>query len=214
MPLHHRFLLFSGGNLGPWALAEIQADDRLIGVDRGALFLLRHGIVPHHAIGDFDSVCAVERSQIEQQVARVTSCDPVMKDQTDTEMAFHWALTQKPKEIILLGVVGSRLDHTLANLHLLAEAQKATIPCRIIDEKNEVQLVTDTLVVERKRYHYVSLLPLSEQVTGITLSGFRYPLQRATLTRGQSLGVSNQLLAERGTIQVESGQLLVIQSMD
>lgn len=214
MPLSHRYLLFSGGNLGPWALAEIKTDDLLIGVDRGALFLLRQGIVPHHAMGDFDSVCAAERSEIDQQVARVTSCDPVMKDQTDTEMAFRWALSQQPKEIILLGAVGSRLDHTLANLHLLAEAQKAGIPCRIIDEKNEVQLVTDTLLLERKRYSYVSLLPLSAQVTGITLSGFRYPLKQATLTRGQSLGVSNQLLAERGTISVESGQLLVIQSMD
>ncbi|WP_420897769.1 thiamine diphosphokinase [Brevibacillus marinus] len=214
MPSHHRYLLFSGGNLGPWALAEIRPDDRLVGVDRGALFLLRHGFVPHQAIGDFDSVSAAERAQIEQQVANVTACDPVLKDLSDTEMAFRWALSRQPAEIVLFGAVGSRLDHTLANLHLLAEAHKAQIPCRIIDEKNEVRLVTDTLHLQRKHYRYVSLLPLSGQVTGITLKGFRYPLNRATLTRGQSLGISNELLAERGLISIESGQLLVIQSMD
>ncbi|UFJ40253.1 thiamine diphosphokinase [Brevibacillus humidisoli] len=210
----HRYLLFSGGNLGDWALDEVQEGDVLVGVDRGALFLLQHGIVPAYAVGDFDSVNEAERSQIEQQVASVASCDPVMKDLTDTEMAFRWALTQQPTEIILLGAVGSRLDHTLANLHLLVEAQKATVPCRIVDEKNEVLLVDGTAQIKKRRYRYVSLLPLSTQVTGITLEGFLYPLHRATLTIGQSLGISNELLGSHGTVSVESGQLLLIQSLD
>ncbi|MBO8165375.1 MAG: thiamine diphosphokinase [Brevibacillus sp.] len=209
-----RVLLFSGGNLGDWALAEIQEGDVLVGVDRGTLFLLERDLVPHMALGDFDSVTDAERTRIEQQVKNLTACDPVMKDLTDTEMAFRHVLSLQPSEIILLGAVGSRLDHTLANIHLLTAALQAKVSCRIVDEKNEVLLVDHLAVVKRKRYRYASLLPLSPQVTGITLEGFRYPLHDATLTIGQSLGVSNELLADTGTVSVASGQLLVIQSTD
>ncbi len=209
-----RTLLFAGGNLGDWALEDIREDDFLIGVDRGALFLVRHKRKPHLAIGDFDSVNTEELAEIQQQSDQFLTCDPILKDVTDTEMAFNWALERQPDEIVLLGVLGTRFDHTLANVHLLLKGLRAGILCRIIDEKNEVMLIDRPISVSKGRYSHLSLLPLTEQVTGITLEGFQYPLHNATLRIGDSLGISNVLLEKQGTIQVESGQLLVIKSMD
>jgi len=209
-----RMLLFAGGNLGEWALDDIQNHDVLIGVDRGALFLVRHGLSPDLAIGDFDSVTEEELAEIRARSRQLMTCDPVMKDQTDTEMAFSWALERKPEEIILRGVLGTRFDHTLANVHLLLKALRAGVRCRIVDEKNEVMLIDKPARVTKGRYTHVSLLPLSEQVTGITLEGFRYPLHRATLHIGDSLGISNVLQEDEGLIHVETGLLLVIKSMD
>lgn len=209
-----RTLLFAGGNLGDWALEDIREDDFLIGVDRGALFLVRHKRKPHLAIGDFDSVNTEELAEIQQQSDQFLTCDPILKDFTDTEMAFNWALERQPDEIVLLGVLGTRFDHTLANVHLLLKGLRAGILCRIIDEKNEVMLIDRPISVSKGRYSHLSLLPLTEQVTGITLEGFQYPLDNATLRIGDSLGISNVLLGKQGTIQVESGQLLVIKSMD
>ena len=91
-----RFLLFTGGNLGEWALAEIKTGDFLVGVDRGALFLLQHNRKPNISLGDFDSVTTEEAGRIQALSGNFLSCDPVMKDLTDTEMAFAWALEQKP----------------------------------------------------------------------------------------------------------------------
>ncbi|GAB6159082.1 thiamine diphosphokinase [Desulfotomaculum varum] len=209
-----RILIFSGGVLGPWALQQISAGDFLLGVDRGALFLITNGRQPDLAIGDFDSVTPEEFALIRQASKQCLACDPVAKDETDTELAFNWALTRRPREILLLGVTGCRLDHTLANLHLLARALQEGVPCRIVDEKNEIMLIEDTTEINKDRFSHISLLPLTDRVTGITLTGFRYPLHRATLTLGQSLGISNILQAPAGKIEIAGGRLLIIKSRD
>lgn len=209
-----RILIFTGGNIGLWALDQIKKGDKLIGVDRGALFLIQHGFQPYLSLGDFDSVTEEEREKIRSHSFDFSDCDPIMKDQTDTEMAFEWALKQEAKEIILLGALGTRFDHSLANVHLLRRGLEKGVPCRIIDEKNELLIMDNTLLIEKSDFTHVSLLPLSLQVTGITLTGFQYPLNKATLNIGDSLGISNVLVEPVGKIETESGLLLVIQSKD
>ncbi|MFJ9497951.1 thiamine diphosphokinase [Brevibacillus centrosporus] len=210
----NRILMFAGGNLGQWAIRYIRQEDWLVGVDRGALFLIQHGLSPRLSIGDFDSVSIEERAKIEQHSGYVSACDPVMKDLTDTEMALTWALEQQPAEIVLLGALGSRFDHTLANVHLLQKALLARIDCKIVDETNEIHLIDRELTVERDHFAHVSLLPFSPEVTGITLCGFQYPLQDATLRIGDTIGISNVLTADSGTITVKTGLLLTIKSKD
>lgn len=214
--LRKRFVIFSGGTLGAQALREIRDGDVLVGADRGALDLIRHGYRPDMALGDFDSVTDSEAELIRQMSRQFVPCDPVKKDSTDTEMAMAWALEQGAGEIILCGVLGTRWDHSLANVHLLRIALDHGVPCRIVDEYNELMLMDNraVLTVARSRFAHVSLLPLSLEVTGITLGGFQYPLHEATLTIGQSLGISNVLIGEQGTIAIREGLLLVIQSTD
>ena len=209
-----RILLFAGGNLGDWAIRYIREGDWLVGVDRGALFLVRNGLSPRLSIGDFDSVTAEEMAEIERHSLDVSACDPVMKDLTDTEMALTWAIGQKPREIVLLGVLGSRFDHTLANVHLLGKSLQKGVSCRIVDERNEIRLVNSHCELSQDQFTHVSLLPLTMEVTGITLRGFMYPLEEATLRIGDTLGISNVLVEQTGTIDVRTGQLLVIKSKD
>lgn len=211
-----RIIIFSGGHLGPWALRLIQPGDLLIGADKGALFLLEHGYRPDLALGDFDSVTPEESLRIEQESKQFVTCDPVMKDLTDTEMGMKWALEQHPTEVVLCGVLGTRWDHSLANIHLLRMGLEAGILCSIVDAHNRITLIdsTNPMSLHQTRHEHVSLLPLSLDVTGITLEGFQYPLHNATLTIGQSLGISNVLVAPVGVITISSGMLLVIQSSD
>ena len=209
-------MIVSGGNLGPWALDEIRPDDHLIGADHGAWFLVRNGRVPDLAIGDFDSVSREQFRLIAEASREMEACDPVDKDYTDTELAVERALAASPAAITLLGVLGTRFDHSLANVHLLVKCARRGVPCRIVDAHNELALALPDrpLTVEKSRYANVSLLPLTPEVTGITLTGFQYPLTAATLTMGQSLGISNVLNGAAGTVATRSGLLLVIQSID
>lgn len=213
---NRRVVVFAGGRLGEWALAELMPGDVLVGADKGALFLLRHGYTPHVALGDFDSVTAEEKGHIRAASLAYIDCDPVWKDLTDTEMAVAWALAQSPSSLLIVGALGTRFDHSLANVQLLKTASAAGVPCRIADEYNDIALLTGPgrLTVARGRFPYVSLLPLSTAVRGITLHGFRYPLQDAILAIGQSRGISNVLAAETGTIELREGDLLVVQSRD
>lgn len=209
-----RIVIFSGGSLVPKVLEDIKANDLIIGADRGALFLIHNGLQPHLSLGDFDSVTDMEKEKIKQSSRHYLECDAMMKDLTDTEMAFEWAIQQNPREIIMYGALGTRFDHSLANVHLLWTGLQKGIACKIIDAYNEITLVDRKSKITKGRFSHVSLLPLSMEVRGITLEGFQYPLIKANLTIGQSLGVSNVLVQEEGHIYVEQGQLLVIQSMD
>jgi thiamine pyrophosphokinase len=208
--------IVSGGSLGSWALPHLNPEHFLIGADRGALFLLENGFTPNAALGDFDSVKEHQRQLIQERCRLFLDCDPIRKDLTDTEWALDWALNLSPSSILMLGVTGTRFDHTFANVQLLAKAAAQKVPCRIIDAHNEISLLSgeDILSLTKGCYEQVSLLPLSGTVSGITLEGFMYPLQNAVLTTGQSLGISNVLTGNSGTVRIREGLLLVVQSRD
>ncbi len=209
-----RVVIFSGGQLDLWALAHVREGDLLIGADHGALFLVEHGFVPYLSVGDFDSVTPEQLIRIREGSRKTEAYDPIDKDYTDTELAFERALEIRPDEVILVGALGTRFDHSLANIHLLVKAMQHGIPASIADEHNEIRLTADRLAIRGTGYSNVSLLPLMPRVTGITLSGFRYPLTDAVLAMGQSLGISNVLEEEEGIITVGDGWLLVVQSKD
>lgn len=211
-----RAIIVSAGRLGPWAKDLIRPDDLLIGADRGALFLVQNGFRPAIAVGDFDSVSPEERAAVRAASGRFAPCDPVLKDDTDTELAFRHAVESGARDIWIVGGLGTRFDHSLANVHLLVQALEHGVACRLVDEFNVIRLTDRRITVDDPagRYPYVSLLPLTPEVTGVTLGGFRYPLANHTIRMGRTLTMSNALAAPQGTVEIASGLLLVIQSRD
>ncbi|WP_410510987.1 thiamine diphosphokinase [Paenibacillus sp. BR2-3] len=209
-----RVVIFAGGELSPEYLNVLDEDDFIIGADRGALFLISHGYTPDLSVGDFDSIPSEALQQIEAGSRETITCDAVNKDLTDSEMALDYALNTQPEQILLLGVTGTRMDHTLASIQMMTRALQRQVNCYVMDSNNYITLTGSHALVQDRGYTYVSLLPLTPEVTGITLQGFEYPLTDATLKLGQSLGVSNKLSAPTGTVTIESGLLLIIQSKD
>jgi thiamine pyrophosphokinase len=211
-----RIVIFTGGNLGDDSARHIRPGDLLIGADSGALRLIELGFEPDLAIGDFDSVTPEALETIRRASRRTEVVDPVDKDYTDTELAFRRALELQPDEIVIAGALGTRFDHSLANVHLLAAAHRHGVRAVIADDRNEIRLAAggSRLTLRRTDRPTVSLLPLTPVVTGITLAGFRYPLRNARLEIGQSLGISNVLEAGEGVVSVGEGLLLVIFSRD
>lgn len=186
-----------------------------IGVDRGTLFLLRNGIFPQHAFGDFDSVSNDERKNIMNSSIKVNQYQSE-KDATDMELALEWALKQNPEQILIFGATGGRLDHELMNIQLLNRSLKVRADVRILDTRNEISLHLPGCydIEQDHRYSYISFLAQSEEVTGITLDGFKYPLEQANLQVGSSLCVSNELVNKSGTYSFDSGIILMVKSRD
>ncbi|WP_433946607.1 thiamine diphosphokinase [Paenibacillus sp. SN-8-1] len=209
-----RILIFTGGSIKKESIHEIKEGDFVIGADKGALFLVDNGVQPDLSVGDFDSVTKDELERIKRSSHEMITCDPIDKNLTDTELAFDMALDQQPEEVVMIGAVGSRLDHSLANIQMMLRGLQHKVLSSILDEHNYISLTGSSLKVQDRGFTYVSLLPLTPEVTGITLKGFMYPLQDATIQMGQSLGISNRLTGSEGSIQIESGLLLVIQSKD
>lgn len=209
-----RVVIVAGGSLTEDLLQYIDEEDFIIGADRGALFLISHGITPDLAVGDFDSIPPDALDLIREGSREMLACDPVDKDLTDSELALDLALDRQPESILMAGVTGTRLDHTLASIQMMTRALQRQVHCAAMDCHNYITLTGSTAVVPERGYTYVSLLPLTPEVTGITLEGFQYPLENATLKLGQSLAVSNRLAEPQGTVKIESGLLLIIQSKD
>ncbi|WNB90444.1 thiamine diphosphokinase [Bacillus sp. NEB1478] len=187
-----------------------------IGVDRGTFVLIETGIRPKHAFGDFDSVSENEKEAIVHASIHLNVYRSE-KDQTDMEIAFAWAMDQDPEEVLLFGATGARLDHELLNIQLLSNClhKKGTI-VKVVDCRNEITLhAPGTYVISQDdRFSYISFLPFEGEVTGITLEGFKYPLQNASLQMGSSLCISNELVNKNGTYSFDSGIIMMVKSRD
>ncbi len=188
----------------------------LIGVDRGAEWLLDHDIVPDYFIGDFDSADANFLNKIKKDYADRIFLFSNEKDETDTELGMRLAIALQPKSITLFGGIGTRLDHTIGNIHILLQAEKVNIPAILVGENNRIQLILAKQVkkVKKSNYPYVSFIPFTEQVEGITITGFKYSLNKGIMHIGTPFGISNELIEPVGTISVEKGILLIIESKD
>ncbi|MBM4313327.1 MAG: thiamine diphosphokinase, partial [Deltaproteobacteria bacterium] len=108
------------------------------------------------------------------------------------------------------GALGGRIDHALANLSLLVRGIERGVEARLIDGWCELFLVTRRKVIDGREGQTVSVLPFMGDVSGVTLTGFEYPLTKAAMTVGRPYGISNILAARQGVIEVESGCLLVV----
>jgi thiamine pyrophosphokinase len=185
----------------------------VICADGGSRHVLALGMTPQMVIGDMDSLPPEMLDNLLESGCRILRY-PARKDQTDTELALRYTLDQKPEEIEIYGALGGRIDHTLANISLLIMAAREGIKTRIIDETTELFVVSEGAEIRGTPEDIVSLFPLTTKVKGITLEGFEYPLQKATMAIGKPYGISNRLLGNRGAVSVSAGYLLVVKSRE
>jgi len=190
---------------------HIRTADLLIAADGGALPLLRAGIVPHVAIGDMDSIDAAGLAALEAH-GITPQRFPREKDETDLELALLYAAAAGATAIDILGAMGGRWDHTLANVALLALPELRERRARLLADRQTLFLVRDAAVLEGQAGDTISLLPLAGDAHGITTKGLRYPLDDATLRYERARGVSNVLLAPPGSVSLRQGLLLVVHS--
>lgn len=192
--------------------------DLVVAVDGGLEYLKPLGIVPHAVVGDFDTVnqeVFLEYHRMEKVAWEVHRPE---KDETDTELAIETAIKMGAEDITMLGGTGGRIDHMLANIHLLAGCLERGIAACMVDRQNRICILDGETTFYRRNLHgkYLSFIPLTEQVLGITLTGFQYPLTRRNITIGREAGlcVSNELVEEKGTITFDSGLLICVESRD
>ena len=193
---------------------RINKYDIIIAVDKGLETLDILNINPNYVVGDFDSIDKTILRKYENTQIEIIKLNPE-KDLTDTHSAINLAIGLKSKKIIIIGAIGTRLDHTIANIHILKLAIDKGINIKIINETNEITLINNSIKIYKdQNYKYISLIPLTTTVENITLKGFKYPLTKRTLYIGDSLGISNEQLQQEGEIQLEKGILILIRSKD
>ena len=178
------------------------AGDLVIAADAGYLNL--GSVQPDYVVGDFDSLGYVPAGE---QILR----HPAEKDDTDTLLAAKLGLSRGYRAFILLGGVGGRLDHTLANIQTLAFLRARGASACLSSEGQTITLIqNDTLRFRAGLSGIVSVFAYGETARGVYERGLAYALTSATLTNDVPLGVSNAFTGEAAYVSVENGRLLVI----
>jgi len=183
--------------------------DLILAADGGARLARAAGIVPDLILGDLDSLDGtVARWADARGIPRRRY--PRVKDATDGELALAEALRRGAREVWIYGVVAGRLDQLLANVLLLFAARRRRVHARLTDGRTTARLAGRFAELHGRPGDLVSLIPVSAAVRGIMTAGLRFPLRGGALVRGSTRGISNELTADRATIRVGSGDLLIV----
>lgn len=191
----------------------IEDADYIICADGGAKYFYDIDKSPDVIVGDLDSIDDETLSIMKESNIKFHRF-PTKKDKTDTELAMDYAVEMGAREITLLGAIGTRLDHTLGNIMLLKKLLRKGIKARIINSHNEVYIMKDSLSLEGNGKDYVSLIPLTEVVRGVTLRGFEYETTDKDFLMDSSFGISNKIIDGKGEINIKEGVCLVIKAQD
>ena len=212
----NRAVIISNGSIDDYSFYDgfFDSSDYIICADGGIRHCLNMNLTPDLWIGDFDSCNfeGVRKSAVQLKNVETITLS-VCKDETDTHKACIVAADKGFKEIVMIGSAGTRLDHTLSNIHILEFMLKKGIDAKIINEKNTIRVFDEYVKISNNR-KYISLLPLDKEVTVTKTVGLKYPLSNFDLSRAVSMGVSNEICADSAEIYIENGIMLLIESDD
>jgi thiamine pyrophosphokinase len=215
-----RAVIVADGDVRPGPAVDRALDgvDLVVAADGGAVKAVDLGLAPAVVVGDGDSLPEAAAEELRRAGAEVI-VHPVDKDASDTELAVREAVARGATSVVILGALGGqRVEHSVANLLLLTLPALGDIEASIADGTSTFRVMgtgggADDIVIDGAVGDYVSLLPLSELVTGVTTANMRFPLTDATLNQGQTRGLSNELSASRGEVRLRSGRLAVIHTL-
>jgi len=188
------------------------APQLVIGADGGALKAQALGYPARVVVGDADSLQPEQIDNLRAAGAEVV-IHPAAKDESDTELALNEALTRGATRVVIVGAFGGkRLEHTLANILLLASERLKGRDICLADGASTLRVMQDDerLEIAGEPTDYVSLLPLTLHVSGVTTDGLRFALANETLEQGPARGLSNELTRASATIRIDQGRLAVI----
>ena len=198
--------IYTGGAVRIDGITEHpKSDDLRIAADSGYLTAKALGDRIDIAVGDFDSMSA---DMIPDGVEQLRV--PAEKDVTDTQLAVEAALNRGADQLVIIGGMSGRLDHTLSNLFILEDLADADVYAIMTDGQSRVRFVrSGSALIGRSGFRYLSIIAADPKVEGC-----RYPLKNATLSRRCQYAVSNEITGNCALISVKKGGIFIIESTD
>jgi thiamine pyrophosphokinase len=206
-----KVLIITGGERPEIDLLKKKAasSSLIIAADRGAEYCLRAGVLPDIVVGDMDSLPARIQDELVSNKIEIHKFD-CRKDMTDTQIALDMALEKGADEIEILAGIGSRFDHSLANVYLLYRALRQGVKAKIISGIHEIFLIEKKCAIKNKTGSIISFLPLGYSANGITLKGFEYEISNTDMDMSFPIGISNIVRMDFAEVIVSGGILIAI----
>jgi thiamine pyrophosphokinase len=170
-------------------------------------------LFPDKIMGDFDSVDR-ESLKFYRDNGSIIETYPKEKDYTDGHLVTLEAIKLNPEEVIIIGGLGGRFDHTLANIHLLDIFLGNSIKAWFLDKNTIIYLIDKNTEFFGKTGDLLSIFPFGGRSEGITLSGLKYKLNDSIMEYGNPYGISNVFLQSCAKVNLKSGKLLIIHDIE
>ena len=180
--------------------------DLVIAADKGYSTLVENNVRPNMVIGDFDSYTG--KIECENVVTY-----PIEKDDTDSALAIEYAVSKGYKKICVYGAIGGMVDHTLANIALIAKYTEMGIKISFIYGENVIfGLYNSSVRFDKRAEGRISVFSFCDVSHGVSENGLHYSIDGADLKNTVPLGVSNEFVGKESEISVEKGTLIIVTS--
>lgn len=178
--------------------------DYVIAADRGYDSLMAYGVTPDLVVGDFDSLGYAPKHPNVVQL-------PKMKDDTDMVYALRKGLELGYRRFVLLGGVGGRLEHTLANLQALDWLTTQGAQGFLAGEKTVATALRGTSIkFPDTMSGFLSAFCNSGTATGVTIRGMKFDLDGDEMSGSFPVGVSNEFVGKESSVSVKEGSLILL----
>lgn len=182
-------------------------DSYIICADSGYLKCQKLNIVPDLIVGDFDSSPSPE---LDCEIIRLNT----RKDDTDTFHCIKLAVDRGYNDIVILGGIGDRFDHTYSNVLSLVYCYDKNVRCALVNAKNYITVESDKIILNKSDYQYFSLFALFEKCEGLSIKGAEYELDNVELEPFSQLTQSNAFKNNEVCITIKKGKIILILSND
>lgn len=205
-----RAFIYTGGKINKQNITEHpKGDDIKIAADSGYENAIALGEKPDILLGDFDSISVRPDKDIE------TVEVPSEKDFTDTQLAIETAVRKGADDIVIIGGLSGRLDHTLSNLSALEDLWSKRIHAVATDGFNRVRYIdSSSALIPRSHYKYLSVIAVSDVLKGVDIEGCKYPLKNAKISRSFQFAVSNEIVGNCALIAIRKGKAFIVESAE
>ncbi len=168
--------------------------------DGGANEYIRHGLLPDIIIGDGDSLSEENKRKYGHLTHYIT--DQETNDQTK---AVQWLMKMGKKRIAIVGACGKREDHTLGNISLLMEYQRAGAQVHSYTNYGVFIPCRDNQTFRSEEGQQVSIINFSAK--NMQAEGLRYPIYDFTQWWQ---GTLNECTGKEWTIKAQGEYLVFI----
>lgn len=180
--------------------------DIIIAADKGYEISVKYGIDPDIVLGDFDSLKYIPKH-------RNTVVHPVKKDATDTFLAVEEGMRLGFKKFVILGGIGGkRVDHTVANMQTLVYIAKKG-GRGVLTGAGAVMTAVhcSKVMLPKKNSGFISIFCMGDRAHNVKIHSLKYELNNADLVNSNPLGVSNEFIGKTDAFaSVEDGDLLIM----
>jgi len=187
-----------------WAKNFLSEDDFVVYCDCGLKHMDYLGYKPDLIVGDFDSY---DMPQIDVEIITL----PSEKDDTDTFFAVKEMLKRGYQDFVLVGVMGNRFDHTMANISALLMLDTKGCKAIAIDDYSQMEIVSSKTAFVEDSYSFFSVINISGVSEGITIKNAKYGLEDGNIECDYQYGVSNEVIpGQIAQISVKKGRVLLV----